>query len=583
MLNLPHDAIWCVDTEYQHRNGERDQRPICLVAREFYSGHVIRQWEDELRRMAQPPFDVSDRSIIVVYGAFAELNTFFALGWPRPTRVLDLYPEFRCQDNDAHNKSGSLLAAVTRFGLPHMSVEDKDANRRLILDQNTWSDAEKRRILRYCEADVDALTALLPMLVLGIECLDEAFLRSDYMVAITDIGRNGIPLDVAALRFMQRNWDNIRCHMAAEAHAVYGTFPGGKWDREAAERYLERERMLDVWPISEKSGMLSFDEDVLRDMCRLYPSLHLLRETKSSLGKVRPVDLDIGSDDRCRSPLYPFGTVTGRNAPRRFAFGPATWTRSFVRPFPERAIAYCDYSGQELGLGAAYSDDRRMKDAYLSGDFYLATAKQFGIAPSHATKLHPARDVAKTLCLGLNYGMTVIGLADRLNIGYAEASDLLGRHRTAYSRFWDYADAMVDAAMFNGRLISTFGWQFIVRENIDSRGRLTTNSRALRNFMFQAGGSDMLRLAVIGLAAADITVIAVIHDAVMIEAPEAEIEEHVAVARAVMTAASELVTGGFPLRVDHKIFRGGQRFFDPRGVPMWNRIVRWSRSLEAPL
>jgi DNA polymerase family A len=583
LLSTPHTAIWCVDTEYQHRDGERDQRPICLVAREFYSGRVIRLWEDELRRMTQPPFDIDERSIIVVYGAFAELNTFKVLGWPKPRRILDLYPEFRCQDNDAHDKSGSLLAALTKFDLPHMSVEDKEACRRLILDQNSWDLAERRRIIRYCEADVDALTALLPVLVPGIESLDEAFLRSDYMVAITEIGRNGIPMDVPSLRFMQRNWDNIRGHIAAEAHAVYGTFPGGEWDRKAAEQYLEKNRMLDIWPISEKSGMLSFDKDVLRDMCRLYPSLNLLREAKSSVGKVRPVDLDIGSDGRCRSPLYPFGTVTGRNAPRRFPFAPATWTRSLICPFYRRAIAYCDYSGQELGLGAAYSDDRNMKGAYLSGDFYLTTARQFGIAPPDATKRHPAREVAKTLCLGLNYGMTVIGLADRLNIGYAEAADLLARHRAAYPRFWEFADAMVDTAMFRGRLISAFGWQFIIPENLDPNGRVTTNSRALRNFVFQAGGGDMLRIAAIGLRAAGITVIATVHDAVMIEADEADIDEHVAVTKAVMVAASEVVTGGLPLRVDHRIFRSGERYFDPRGVAMWNRIVRWSRKPNAVL
>jgi hypothetical protein len=531
--------------------------------------------------MTRPPFDIGEQSIFVPYAAFAELNTFDALGWPRPARVLDLYPEFRCQDNDAHNKSGSLLAALTKFGLPHMSVEDKDACRRLIMNQNSWTETEKRRILDYCEADVNALTALLPRLASGIECIDEAFLRSDYMVAITDVGRHGIPIDVPALRFMQSHWDDIRRHLAAEAHAIYGTFPNGKWNREAAEQYLERERMLDIWPVSEQSGMLSFDKDVLRDMCRIYPKLNLLREVKSSIGKVRPVDLDIGSDGRCRSPLYPFGTVTGRNAPRRFPFAPATWTRSLIRPFPGRAIAYCDYSGQELGLGAAYSGDRNMWDAYASGDFYLTTAKQFAMCPADATKKHPARETAKTLCLGLNYGMTVVGLADRLNIGYAEAAYLLHKHRAAYPRFWEYTDAIVDAAMLNGRLTSTFGRRFTISENIDPKGKTATNPRSLRNFMFQAGGGDMLRLAVIGLAAAGITVIATVHDAVMIEAPEADIQEHVTAAKAVMVAASEAVTGGLPLRVDAKVYRAGERYSDPRGVPMWNRIVRWAQGLKA--
>ena len=88
----------------------------------------------------------------------------------------------------------------------------------------------------------------------------------------------------------------------------------------------------------------------------------------------------------------------------------------------------------------------------------------------------------------------------------------------------------------------------------------------------------MLRLAVIGLRAAGITVIATVHDAVLIEASAQDIDTYVAAAKEIMVAASVAVSGSFPLRVDHRIFRPGQRYFDARGVPMWNRIARWSRS-----
>jgi hypothetical protein len=570
-INVPHCAVLFVDSEFQHRDGERDQRPICLVAKEWYSGKVIELWEDDLRRLTQAPFDVGPRSIIVTFGAFAELGTFDALGWRRPCRVLDLYPEFRCQDNDAPHKSGSLLAALAKFDLPHMATEDKEANRRFILDQDSWTETERRRILRYCRSDVEALELLLPVLLPGIGNIDEAFLRSDYMVAITDIGQAGIPMDVPVLRFVQGHWDDIRIHIAAEAQARYGTFPGGKWSYEAAEQYLGNAGMLDAWPCTEKTGRLAFDNDTFREMSRLYPQLHMLREARSSLGKVRPVDLDIGSDGRCRAKLFAFGTTTGRNAPKKFPFAPATWTRSFMRPFPGRAVAYLDYSGQELGLAAAYSQDRSMECSYLSGDFYLATAQEFGMAPPDATKRHPARDVAKTVCLGLNYGMTNFGLAYRLNIGFAEADELLHKHRATYPRFSAYADAMVNSGMWHSRLTSSFGWQYQVSEN--------ANSRALRNFPLQAGGGDMLRLAVIGLRAAGITVIATVHDAVLIEASAQDIDGYVAIAKEIMAAASVVVTGSFPLRVDHRIFRPGERYFDARGVPMWNRIARWSRAL----
>jgi DNA polymerase I len=557
-----------MDTEFQHRDGERDQRPICLVARELYTRQAIRLWEDDLLALRDMPFDVGEQSIVVVFGAFAEMATILKLKLPKPVRVLDLYPEYRRQTNDAPHKSGSLLSALEHFGLPHMSVEDKDANRKLVTDQNCWSDSEKRRILKYCESDVYALELLLGALLPGIENIDHAFANSEYMCVIADINQAGIPMDVPTLHIMQQNWDAIRENIISTVNDHYGTYVNGKWSTPAFENYLDRSGISYIWPTHEKTGRLVLDQDTFKEMSRLYPQLNLLREARGSLGKIRPVDLDIGSDERCRSALYPFKTITGRNAPRKFPFAPATWTRSFIRPPHGRAIAYCDWSGQELAIAAAFSGDDNMMRDYASGDFYLAMAKAFGIAPSDATKTtHAAiRDVAKVLSLGLNYGMTAYGLAHRLNIGYAEAEELVAKHRRAYPEFWIYSDAILDTAMLNGQLTSVFGWSYTVTG--------ATNPRSLRNWHIQAAGGDMLRLAVIAMNAAGISVIAPVHDAVLIEANEADIAAHVEAAKALMIEASAVVTGGFPLRVDAKVFANGQRYFDARGVAMWNRVAR---------
>jgi hypothetical protein len=78
----------------------------------------------------------------------------------------------------------------------------------------------------------------------------------------------------------------------------------------------------------------------------------------------------------------------------------------------------------------------------------------------------------------------------------------------------------------------------------------------MRNWHIQAAGGDMLRLAVIAMSAAGISVVAPVHDAVLIEADADVIEDHVEVAKALMVEASSVTTGGFPLRVDAKDFRG---------------------------
>jgi DNA polymerase-1 len=564
-LPPPYDAPVFWDSEFQHKDGEAGQRPVCLCAEDSLTGQRIELFEDELYKLRKLPF--GDKRIWVSFGSFAETATVDELKIPRPHHQLDLYPESRRQTNDAPHKSGSLLSAMEHFGLPHMSVQDKDANRKLIMDQNSWTESQKRRIKGYCWADVDALKLLLPALLPGMECIDHAVAHSEYMCTMADIYRAGIPMDVPTLRLMQDSWDLIRANMIASVNEVYGTYVDGKWNTDAFDDYLNRNH-IDIWPASEKTGRLILDQDVFKDMSRIFPQLNLLREARASLGKVRPIDLDIGEDGRCRSHLYPFATITGRNAPRKFPFAPATWTRSLIKPPRGRAIAYCDWSGQELAIAASFSGDTNMMRDYATGDFYLAMAKAFGIAPPEATKAtHAAiREVAKVLCLGLNYGMTAYGLAHRLNIGYAEAEDLVAKHRRTYPEFWAYSDAVLDSAMLDGQLMSVFGWSYQVTG--------ATNPRSLRNWHMQAAGGDMLRLAVIAMHAAGITVIAPVHDAVLIEADEARIDEHVACAKELMVKASSVVTNGFPLRVDTKIFAGGQRYFDRRGAAMWNGVAR---------
>ena len=72
--------------------------------------------------------------------------------------------------------------------------------------------------------------------------------------------------------------------------------------------------------------------------------------------------------------LSAFSSRTGRNQPSnaKFLFGPATWVRSLIRPERGRALAYVDFSSQEMGIAAALSGDARLLDAYRSGDVYLS-------------------------------------------------------------------------------------------------------------------------------------------------------------------------------------------------------------------
>jgi hypothetical protein len=83
----------------------------------------------------------------------------------------------------------------------------------------------------------------------------------------------------------------------------------------------------------------------------------------------------------------------------------------------------------------------------------------------------------------------------------------------------------------------------------------------------------MLRLAIIGLVESGISVCAPVHDAVLIEGPEPEIDQVVAEARQIMEAASRVVLGGFTIRTEEKIVRYPERYTEKRGTEMWRRLV----------
>jgi DNA polymerase I len=87
ILGLPFRRIWCLDFEFVTRDGE-NPRPVCFVAKELGTGRLIRLWQDQLG--PEPPFEIDDDTLIIAYYAPAEIGCFLELGWPAPTRIIDL-------------------------------------------------------------------------------------------------------------------------------------------------------------------------------------------------------------------------------------------------------------------------------------------------------------------------------------------------------------------------------------------------------------------------------------------------------------------------------------------------------------
>ncbi len=400
--------VWLCDFEFRQPPGERPE-PVCMVAREYRTGHTLRVWQDELKALDEPPFSMGTSSLFCAYYASAELGCFLALGWPMPARVLDLFAEFRCLTNGMPVPCGNgLLGALAYHSLDGIGVVEKANMRELAQRGGPFTADECHALLDYCEADVQALARLLPAMLPKID-LPRALLRGRYMAAVATMEWNGTPVDVNTLESLRANWEAIQVHLVERVDAAYRVYERRTFKQERFARWLARNDI--PWPRLE-SGRLALDDDTFRQMSRRYPQVAPIRELRHTLSQLRLRDLPVGKDGRNRCLLSAFRARTSRNQPSssRFIFGPSCWLRGLIKPERGRAIAYVNWEQQEFGIAAALSGDPAMKKAYISGAPYLTFAKQTGAVPADATKeSHPReREYFKTCALAVQYGMCVV-------------------------------------------------------------------------------------------------------------------------------------------------------------------------------
>jgi len=571
---MPYRAIYVVDTEYFGEAGDIIT-PVCLVVRDLVSGTVQGFWQDELLTMHRAPFDTGPEALFVSFFAPAELGFFKALGWPMPERIFDCYAEFRCETNGqilSHGKS--LLGAMLFFGLETIEAEAKKDMRSLILSGGPWDDNQKSEIINYCITDVDALARLFPCMInrwiIDDRRLGQALLRGRYMAAVACMEHAGIPIDVPLLKKFWENWDRIKHKLISRVDSAFNVYTDGHFKEALFENYLIQEGI--PWPRHE-SGRLALDRDTFKMQKNTYPKLAPLYYLRNTLAELRHNGLTIGRDGRNRAMLSPFGSKTGRNQPStsKFIFGSPAWVRGFIKPAPGFSLAYCDWRSQEIAVAAARSADQAMWNAYASGDIYIAFAIGAGLAPLGATKAshRTVREQCKAIVLGLQYGMTPIGIARGSTLLFAEAQDLVRRHRETYPGFWRWVRQNVDAALFGLPLNTCFGWKIQTGYGTDPK------ERTFMNWPMQSDAAEMLRIACCLATEAGLTVAAPIHDAILLEASTDRIYEDVDRLKHIMQEASELVLGeGKICGVDVNIIHYPNRFQDERGAEMWDIIMK---------
>jgi DNA polymerase I len=568
LRSLPFHNIVAADFEFEFggHNGNRP-RPVCAVMRELRTGQTWRITRGNFG--AAPPFSTGPETLFIAYYSSAELGCFKALNWKMPERVLDLFVEFRCLTNGTRvpGETDSLIGALDHFGLDLIGTHYKKDMVARILQGPPYSNSEMVEIVNYCEGDVAALGRLLSVMLSLID-LPRALLRGRYMAAAASIEHFGVPIDVPLFESLKAHRESIKRNLIIAGDAAYGVFADGVFKQSRFETYLARAGI--PWA-RLPSGALDLEDDTFEQAALTYPAIAPLWQLRRTLSGLRLNDLQVGSDDgRNRCLLSAFRSKTGRNQPSntKFIFGPAVWIRGLIKPPPGFGIAYIDWASQEIGIASALSNDAKMMAAYNAGDVYLAFGKQAGRLPPDATKEShtETREILKTIVLGVGYGMESKTMAARIGQPEIVARELLRAHKNTYCKFWKWSDAAVDTAMQGQPLRTVFGWTLRIGDN--------PNPRSLRNFVVQASGAEMLRLACCLGIERGIEIVAPVHDAVMICAPLDRLDEDIATMRAAMAEASRGVLSGFELRTDVSITRYPDRYADKRGSKDWETVMR---------
>jgi hypothetical protein len=570
------DEIIFADFEFVSALGERPY-VVCLAWHEASTGRTHCLWRDELGDA--PPYRIDDRTLYICFVGNAELGCHLALNWLLPKNVLDLNPVFRCIANGRTVPQGrGLLGAMAYYGLEAISTKEKETMRKRIMRGWPFTPEEREKILRYCVSDVDETVALLTRMLPDFD-LDIALHWGEFVSVLAKMEHRGVPIDMDIFPQLadEHAWAFVRDAMVPEIDSRYGVYvkdKQGDWhfSMEKFAQYLEREGI--AWPLTEK-GKLSTKRKTFEDMSKGHPQLEALRQLRHTRDKMRKIKLAVGADGRNRTVLWPFKSKSSRTQPKasQWIFSPAIWLRSLIKPEPEMAVAYVDWSSMEFMVGASLSGDPLMIEFYQKGDPYLSFAKLVGTVPKQATKrTHgPLRDQYKTGLLAAQYGIREATLAGRLGISNFAAHEMLGQHREIFAVYWQWVDDWLQHALNTGVMWTPFNWQC-------RTGITEFNERSIGNFPIQASSADMLRIVIIWADRLGLRLLAPVHDALLIEAPIDRIEADVALLREIMRRASHVVLnptadGTLELRSDVKIIRYPDRYTDPRGDAIWAHVM----------
>lgn len=157
-----------------------------------------------------------------------------------------------------------------------------------------------------------------------------------------------------------------------------------------------------------------------------------------------------------------------------------------------------DYSQIELRIMAHLSEDKNMIDAFMSRhDIHTATAAKIYKIPLNEVNADMRRK-AKTANFGIIYGISIFGLAERMNVDRKEAKELIDGYFETYPQVKTYMDKSIEVAREKGYVETVFHRKRFLPD-INSRNAVVRGyaERNAINAPIQGSAADIIKVAMV--------------------------------------------------------------------------------------
>lgn len=326
---------------------------------------------------------------------------------------------------------------------------------------------------------------------------------------LADMEKTGVKLNETVLNDYKLVLSEQLQHLEKEIYTLAGTEFNISSPVQVGEVLFERLK-IDEKVKKTKSGRYSTSEDVLQSLKGKNPivekilNVRGLRKLLSTYVEALP-QLINSRTGRIHTTYNQAVTATGRlsstnpnmqNIPVRSDEGREI-RKAFI-PAEGNVFFSADYSQIELRLVADLSGDETMIKAFNDGaDIHTLTASRI-YHESLEEVTSEQRRRAKTANFGIIYGISVFGLAQRLEIPRAEAKMLIDGYFLMFPKVREYMDSAIEKARKDGYVTTLFGRRRMLPD-INSRNPVVRgfSERNAINAPIQGGAADIIKIAMV--------------------------------------------------------------------------------------